>query len=223
VPGLYDSSSSGGSAFYTHRLSKKNYVGAIYQYQRIVAYPLAGQSETQTQTASLFYTVYLQPNLSMSISGGPQHTEVNQTALPTWQAWTPAGAVSLGWQEHHTSFAASYFRTITGGGGLLGAYQSNRINGSLRQQLTQNWNVGIAGGYSIYKTVDPLFSLSNSGGHTVWGNASIQRKLDAHINAELGYTRLYQSYSSVAAVSTFPNVNREWISISYQFARPLGR
>src|SRR5271154_2284504 len=46
VPGLYDSNSSGGSAFYTYRLSKKNYIGATYQYNRFVAYPVVGQSVT---------------------------------------------------------------------------------------------------------------------------------------------------------------------------------
>src|SRR5262249_49513069 len=36
VPGLYDSSSRGGSAFYSHRLSKKHYIGAQYQYSQIL-------------------------------------------------------------------------------------------------------------------------------------------------------------------------------------------
>ena len=51
----------------------------------------------------------------------------------------------------------------------------------------------------------------------------MQRKLGQHFQAELGYTRLHQSYADIAAVSTFPNVNREWVSLSYEFARPLGR
>ena len=38
VPGLSDSSSRGGSAFYTHRLAKMHYIGATYQYQRFLAY-----------------------------------------------------------------------------------------------------------------------------------------------------------------------------------------
>ena len=106
---------------------------------------------------------------------------------------------------------------------MLGAYHSNSASGSLRQQVTRNWNVGLTASYSIYKNLEPFFFLSNPGGHTVLGSASVQRKLREHLNAEVGYTRLHQSYDNIAAVSTFPNVNREWISISYQFARPLGR
>ena len=39
VPGLYDSNSSGGSAFYSHRLPRNRYIGATYQYSKILAYP----------------------------------------------------------------------------------------------------------------------------------------------------------------------------------------
>jgi hypothetical protein len=39
----------------------------------------------------------------------------------------------------------------------------------------------------------------------------------------VGYTRLHQAYSNVAVLSTAPDTNREYVSISYQFSRPLGR
>jgi hypothetical protein len=40
---------------------------------------------------------------------------------------------------------------------------------------------------------------------------------------QLGYTRLHQDYSGIAVLAATPNTNREYISISYQFFRPLGR
>jgi len=223
VPGLSNSNSSGGSAFYNHRLSKKNYIGATYQYNRYVAYLVGDQSVTQTNGILFFYTLFLKPTVSISFSGGPQHTDLAQSPFPSLQIWSPAGTASLGWQERHTSFATSYSRIVTGGGGLVGAYHSNNLNGSVRQQLTPNWIAGVTGAYSIYKTVDPFLTLSSSGGHTVAGSVSVERKLGQHFNGEAGYTRLHQSYTNIAAIASFPNVNREWISISYQFARPLGR
>ncbi len=74
--GLYDSSSSGGSAFYNHRLSKKHYVGATYLYSRILAYPLHALSTIHTDTVLLFYTIYLKPTFSVSFTGGPQRFDV---------------------------------------------------------------------------------------------------------------------------------------------------
>jgi hypothetical protein len=223
VPGLFDSAAAGGAASYTHRLAKKHYVGATYEYQRILSYPVGAQNEVQTHSVLLFYTVYFKPTLSLSLSGGPQHSDVSQAPSPSSQAWSPAGTVSFGWQGRHTTLAARYSRIVTGGGGLLGAFHSNLANASFGQQLTRNWSVGAAAGYSIYSTLTPFFFLSNPGGHSISGNTSVQRKLGQHLSVQAGYTRLHQSYSTISAVSKAPDTNWESVSISYQFTRPLGR
>ena len=126
VPGLYDSSSSGGSAFYSHRLSRKHYIGATYQYTRALSYPPNAQSEVQSNSFFGFYTIYLKPALSLSFSGGPQHFDIVQSPLPAYGSWSPTINASMGWQERHTNLAASYSRVVTGGGGLVGAFQSER-------------------------------------------------------------------------------------------------
>jgi hypothetical protein len=51
----------------------------------------------------------------------------------------------------------------------------------------------------------------------------VQRAFGQHMNLSLGYTRLHQDYADVPLVSTNPDTNREFVSISYQFTRPLGR
>jgi hypothetical protein len=223
VSGLYDSSSRGGSAFYSRRLSRKHYLGAKYQYSRILAYPVHAQTETQTHTIFLFYTIYLKPTLSLSFSGGPQHFDVAQTPLPVARSWAPAATASMGWQGLHTNFAASYSRIVTGGGGLVGAFHSNVANASARWQLARTWNIGSAANYTIYKNVTPFLFLTLPGGHTVSGTVSVQHAINEHFNAELGYTRMHQSYSGIAVISNAPDTNRAFIAVSYQFARPLGR
>jgi len=82
--------------------------------------------------------------------------------------------------------------------------------------------IGATGGYSIYKTVNPLFSLTGSGGHSVTGSATIEYRLRQHLQFQAGYTRLHQSFAEIAAISS-PDTNREFITISYQFSRALGR
>ena len=66
-------------------------------------------------------------------------------------------------------------------------------------------------------------ALASSDGHTVSGTASVQQQFGQHLNLQLGYTRLHQNYSTVAVLASIPNTNREFVSISYQFSRPLGR
>jgi hypothetical protein len=223
VPGLFDSTSRGGSAFYSHRLSRKHYVGALYQYSRILEYPVGSQSEVQTQTVFGFYTLYLKPNLSLSLSCGPQYSDTTQDLLPALRSWSPAAKASFGWQGRHTTFAASYSRIVTGGGGLIGAFHSNSATASARWQLARTWNLGAAGNYAIYKTLTPFFFLANPGGHSASGTFSVQHELNERFNAEVGYTHLHQSFNGISALAANPDTNREYISISYQFTRPLGR
>ena len=129
----------------------------------------------------------------------------------------------MGWQGRHTNFAASYSRTVSGGGGLVGAFHSNTANASARWQLARTWYVGSGASYSIYKNVTPFFFLASPGGHTVSGTVSVQHPISERFNVELGYSRVHQSYNGIALISNAPDTNREFISVSYQFARPLGR
>src|SRR5271155_4808852 len=117
--GLSNSASQGGAAFYGYRLSSTIYFGATFQYSRIMSYPLSTQdepqSETQTQSGLFFFTIYLKPNLSLSVSGGPQHYNFSQSPLPSSGSWSPAATASMGWQGQHISFAASYSQLVTAG------------------------------------------------------------------------------------------------------------
>ena len=222
VPGLGDSSSKGGSAFYNHRLSKMNYIGATYQYQMFLANPTLGQSETQSHSVFLFYTVYFKPTFSVSFFGGPQYSNTQQFGLPTSSSWSPGGGASMSWQGRLTSLALSCSRAINSGGGLAGAVESTSANASLRRQLTRTLSASLGASYADNSILDALPTL-NTSGHTISGNASVQRQFGQHLNLQLQYMRLHQSYSDVAVLSAVPDRNRESITISYQFARPLGR
>jgi len=222
VPGLSDSSSKGGSAFYSHRLSKMHYIGVTYQYQMFLAYPTLGQSETQSHSIFGFYTIYLKPTLSISMFGGPQYSNTQQFGMPTSSQWSPGGGASLAWQGKLTSLAASYSRTVTDAGGLSGAVQANTANGSLRRQLTRTLSASIGASYASNNVLDALPTL-NTSGHTISGNASVQRPVGQHLNLQLQYTRVHQSYSDIAAISGTPDRDLVIATISYQFTRPLGR
>jgi hypothetical protein len=229
VPGLFDSSSQGGSAFYSLRVSKMHYIGATYQYQRLLSYPTGGNDETQTHAILFFYTLYASSKLSLSAFGGPQHSDTVQPPVPPLQlkvpeaqAWTPAAGASLSWQGRLTNVAVSYSHIISGGGGLIGAVKMDSASASIRQQITRRLSGSVAGMYAQNNVLgSPIAGATN--GHTVSGTASLQQELGEHINVQLGYTRLHQNYSGIAVLAATPNTNREFISISYQFSRPLGR
>jgi hypothetical protein len=228
--GLYNSNSLGGSIFYNQRLSSTQYTGVTYQYLRsqsnpasAQANPVTAQAEVQTHTILGFYTIYLNPTLSFSLSGGPQYFEAAQSPLPAFHSWTPSVMASIGWQRSHTNFAASYSRTVTGNLGLSGAFDANSANASVRWQIVSTWIVGSAGGYSNSKNVTPSLPSSNPGGQTISGTASVQHSISEYLEVELGYAHLHQNYSGIAVISAAPDSNREFISITYHLTRPLGR
>jgi hypothetical protein len=228
--GFNNSNSLGASVFYVRRLSNRQYVGVTYEYSRSQSSPVNEQAnpastQTQVQTHTLlgFYTILLNPTLSLSLSGGPQYTDAAQPPSPPMNSQTPSVMASIGWQRSHTNFAASYSRTVTGDLGLLGAFNSNSATASVRWQVTRIWTIGSAANYSNNTNVAPSFSSSNPGGETVSGTVLVQHSMSEHLNLELGYARLHQSYSGIAVISAAPDSNREYISISYRLTRPLGR
>lgn len=228
VPGLYDSSSQGGSAFYSFRISGRHYIGASYQYERLVSYPTVGQNETQTHGFLAFYTFHATPRALVSFFGGPQHYNMVQPPLPPLQlqlpvakGWTPAAGASFSWQGRLTNLALTYSHMISGGGGLVAAVRMDSASAALQRQLTRRLTGSIGAGYSQNDVLASSFGPSN--GHSVSGSVSLQQEISQHINVQLGYTRLHQVYSNVPVLAATPDTNREYISISYQFSRPLGR
>ena len=167
----------------------------------------------------------------MSMFGGPQYADIGPQFLlgttgqvPGSHSWTAAGGASLNWQGSLTGAAVSYVHVISSGSGLIGATHTDTANASLQQLLGRELTAAVSGGYSQNEVVDGLDEIAggSSNGHTISGTASLQRPFGEHLTVQLGYTRLHQSYN-VAAISTTPNTNREFISVSYLFARPLGR
>jgi hypothetical protein len=223
VPGLYDAASRSGSGFYSYRFSQRHYVGVTYQYQELLSYPAQGTNQTKTDAVFGFYTFYPAPTFSFSAfagpqyySAGPQYLSATLPPLSASQAWTPAAGASLSWQALHTGVAVSYSHTVSSGGGLIGAVKLDSANASMRQQLTRNLSASLAAAYAN----NGVLSIASLGGHSVSGSAALQRQAGQHFNLQAGYTRIHQDYSFVSAN---PDTNREWVSISYQFARPLGR
>lgn len=227
VPGLYDSNSHGGTGFYNHRLASDQYAGVTYQYIGISDSPPTSQIEnkyeTQIYTMAAFYTLYLQPQLSVSLSVGPQHYHVIQSPSSESRGWTPTFMASLGWQEPHVAVAAGYSQSTGGGGGLIGLYHTNSASLSFQWQLERTWLVGAAGNYVVTNNVSSDMGALNPGGSSASGAVGIHHPISEHIYLDFGYSRLHQNYPTISAISNIPNSDRIYGSISYQFIRPLGR
>ena len=228
--GFSNSNSVGGSVFYNHRLSRSQYVGVTYQYSssqanpvNALANPVNNQSELHAQTVLAFYTIYFNPSLSLSLSGGPQYFDATQSPSPRVTSWTPSINAAVGWQRSHPNFAASYSRSITGTTGLSGVFDLNSANASVSWQFARTWIAGSQASYTINKNATPSFALSDPGGHSLSGTILVQHVMGERLTAGFGYVHLHQSYGGITVISEAPDSDRAYVSVSYQFTRPLGR
>jgi len=222
-PGLYDSNSYGASAFYNDRLSEKQYLGVTYLYSRSTQEALGVENEVQVDSVLVFYTVYLTPTFTFSVTSGPQYYEISESPLPVSSSVTPAASASVAWQTLHTNLAGSFNRTVSAGSGLVGAFQSESVAINAGWQLARTWTVGFGGNYSSNKTVASSLTPSTPGGHTLTATASLEHPLGEHFNLAVTYARMHQSYPGVAAISGDPDTDRALVSVLYRFSRPLGR
>ena len=137
VPGLYDSSSQGGMAFYSHRVARKQYLGVSYGYQRLIVIPDPGdQRNADARGAAVLYVFAVIIEIFVLAFWRTPVFGYGSAALPPQQlqstetrSWTPAGGASLGWQGRLNSFALSYTHLISGGGGLIGAVKLDSATG----------------------------------------------------------------------------------------------
>ena len=226
--GNYDSNGQVASAFFNRRLTLAQTAGITYQYTRNVTTYAAGTTfEVQLYGVMPFYSFATGEHFSASIAAGPQYyTETvtsSVTPVPTANAWTPVVTASFGWQVERSSVAASLSRTVNGGGGLLGAYIRESANLHLRHQFARTWTIDVGGDYGNYKNSAPQSLLTYPGGHTINGEFSLDHPIGEHLHSTIGYQRMHRTYSGSTALTVDPDADRAYITVSYQFSRPIGR
>jgi hypothetical protein len=220
VPGLFDSNSKSAEGFYLLRMSGRHYVGTRYQFQTLLTTP--NHAKTEAQSVVLFYTLYFRARASLSFFTGPQYVNSYGPGLIGQKFWTPSYGASLAWEGTQTSFAMSAGRSVSAGGGLQGALQEQSAAASIRRKLTKTIIAELSAYYSSNDVLQPLSGFS-SGGRTTTGMVSLHRRFQEHLDLALSYGRLHQSYPNISALATAPNGNRVWLTLSYQFAKPIGR
>lgn len=219
--GLYDSLSGGGSGSYARRLGRSQFLGLSYRYSRSNSTP--GDSTTESQYETAFYSVVLPSHFSLSVGGGPEHTATTSPGNPSSQHWDPSGNASLGWQKLRQAYALSYSRSVTTGWGFLGAYTSDTASAVANWQLTNRITAGLTGNYANTSQASAPIANYTPTGHFIYGRATVQYKLGEHLNVVGEYGHLHNSISRTAVFANAPDDNRYGASVNYTFDKPLGR
>ena len=226
--GLYNANTYSGNAFYNLRLTPRQYLGATVDYFNVTeSAAKAGGGQTQTVAVLPFYTFYPRKNIFLTVSGGPQYYTATFEPAPPVKGWSPTVMASAHAEVERAAFSASYQRTVTAGGGLLGVFTTNSGSAEFRLQLSRTWGMGCSGSYASTAADNAgqagITAVAGENGHVVRAAGSLSHILSPRVSAEVGYDYLRQDYAGIPAVANAPNTQRVYGTIQYQLRRPLGR
>ncbi len=222
---LIDSRSWGGNAFYAHRFANHHWAGVTHNFQRLLFDP---GYRTDVNRTLLFYTLPIGSEVTFSVWAGPEYRTtvlpagVGATSVTSYQnRWDAAGGAELAWQGKRTGARLNYLRQTSDGGGLAQAVSLQQVGGELTERLTKRWTAITSLGYAKDK---PLTAVSGLPPYRSWiGSVGLGYELRDNLVLNLSYGRDQLQYEYALSPAVSANRNRAWISISYSFARPLGR
>jgi hypothetical protein len=229
---LANTQSAFGSAFWLHRIFPGDWGGVSYRFDRITFNP--GGGEIRVHSFLVVDTLSFSKRFTLTGFIGPQYSD-NQglapvTAQPTQSSeWSFAGGAEGGWKNQHTSLSAGYSRTISDGGGVLGAVRLQTVHGDFRRQLTPGWAAALTASYGTNQSLTVPFATSASSINLNSADVSVERNVGKSIGLRMGYSHDFQEQFGVPGpTQTSPlhtldaSRNRFFFTLSYQWAKPLG-
>lgn len=223
---LTDSQTATGSAFWLHRLVGEDWGGVSYHFARITFNPLG---ETRVHSFLVMNSLSISKRFTLTAFVGPQYSEndglVSGGGTQTMQSngWSVAGGAEGGWRNEHTSVSAGYSRSISDGGGLLGSVLLQTVQGTLRHHLTPVWAAAISASHGTNQSLIAPSTSSASSINLTSAGVSLERNVGKSLGLRLGYTHDFQEQLFPAPTPTQDaHRNRLFVTLSYQWAKPLG-
>ncbi len=223
---LANTQTAAGSAFWLHQLFHGDWGGVSYRFDRITFNP---SGESQIHSFLAVNTLNISNRFTLTGFVGPQYSDnqglVPVTAQPTQSnEWSVAGGAEGGWKDQHTSLSAGYSRTISDGGGLLGAVRLQTVHGNFRRQLTPGWAVAVIASHGTNQSLTVPFATSANSINLTSAGISLERNVGKSVGFRMGYTHDFQQQFGVpgSTQTLDANRNRVFVTLSYQWAKPLG-
>jgi hypothetical protein len=223
---LVDSQTASGSAFWLHRIFHGDWGGASYGFQRITFSP---SGETRVNSLFAMDTLSLSKQFTLTGFVGPQYLENQGLAPGALQVtpsnnWSVAGGIEGGWANQRTSVSAGFSRNISDGGGVLGAVRLQTVHGFFRRELVPGWAATLTASYGTNQSLTVPSAASASSINLTSAGILLERNVGKSIGIRLGYNHNFQEQFGVpgSAQTLDASQNRFFVTLSYQWARPLG-
>ena len=221
---LANSQTASGSAFWLHRIFPGDWSGLSYTFDQITSNP--GSDETHVHSFLAVNTLSLSKRFTLTGFVGPQYSEnqglvTGATELTQSNGWSVSGGGEGGWQAERTSATAGYSRSVSDGGGLiLGAVHLQIVHGNFRRQLTPGWAAALTASHGTNQSV---FTTSASSINATSAGILLEHNVMKKVGLRLSYTHdLQKQFFPAPTPTQNANRNRFVMTLSYQWAKPLG-
>ncbi len=215
---LLDSQTASASAFWLHRIFRGDWGGASYGFQRIT---FSGGGETRVHSFFATNTLSLSNRFTLTGFIGPEYSD-NQGLLPgatQSSEWSVAGGADAAWKDQRTSVSAGYSRSISDGGGVLGAVRLQNVHANFRRELVPGWAVAL----NVVHGTNRALTVPSQTVNVTSAGVSLERNAGRSIGLRIGYSHDFQEQilpGSSPALDA--HRNRFFATLSYQWAKPLG-
>lgn len=222
---LTDTQTATGSGFWLHRIFGADWGGASYRFDRI---SFSG-GESRIHTFLAVDTLNLSNRVTLTGSIGPQYSE-NQGVAPGGaqsapNGWSVAGGVDASWRGQRTGVSAGYSRTSSDGSGVLGAVRVQNVHGNFRCRLSPGWVAAV----NINHATNQALTVPPSSINLTSAGISLEHNVRKSLGLRVGYSHDFQQQLGVPGTTptsepqTFDaSRNRFFVTLSYQWAKPLG-
>jgi hypothetical protein len=225
---LVDTRTASGSAFWFHRLFRQDWAGLSYSFERLTFDP---DGETRVHSFMVVNTLSLAGKFTISGFVGPEYSDNHGLVaggpggVSQFSDWLVAGGVEGGWQSKRTSLVAGYSKRVNDGGGVLGAVRLQNVHSNFRRELFPGWAASFGAGYGQNRSLTLPVSGGATAVDTTSVSASLERNIGRSLGLRMGYAHDFQSQlgSGTPAQNFDAHRNRYFVTLSYQWAKPLGR
>lgn len=217
------------SAFWLHEIFRRNWLGFSYRFQRVSFDPTG---ESRVHSILVADTLSLPGGFTLSGFFGPEYSDNHGLVqagsteqVSNFTDWFFAGGVDAGWQKKRTSVTAGYSKRVSDGGGVLGVVRFQNVHAGFRRELFSGWAVRFGASHGTNQSLTVAFAGSPSSINSTSVSASLERNIGRSLGLQMGYFHDFQTQSgSVDPTRNFDtNRNRFFVTLSYQWAKPLGR
>ncbi|MGA7573639.1 MAG: hypothetical protein WCA97_06625 [Terriglobales bacterium] len=219
---LTDSETSSGSAFWLHRIFRDDWGGATYRVARITF----NGGESRVHSFLAVNTLNLSNRFTLTGFVGPQYSE-NQGLLVAGTSpnvWSLSGGAEGGWRDQRTNVFGGYSRSVSDGGGILGAVRLQNVYANLRRELVPGWAAAVTASHGSNHALLLLSPSSASSINLTSFGVSLERNVGKSVGLRMGYSHDLEQEAGLPAPSPTYDAhrNRFFVTLSYQWAKPLG-